>query len=1457
MTNLEKIYDFISKVNNGENIDFIRKYKITGVGYGSKHVNGEDQTKASLIFYVNSKRPLNSLKVEEIIPQFIDIEGIRLTTDVQTPQINYTLIQNCFPDNGTNFPLSANYKRRRPLQGGMSGISGPGKTMDKAVFTVNSDSTDATLGILVRDKTDGSIVALSNNHVFAKSSKLPAQFFNFDIGADMLTEKLIPNTNVTDLSVKNPGKKKSINAVARDSGFNNLFIFPWDIVSGTAQLGDYGADGIQTGFRNRILSGGESNPYGSSDTQYGDVIGRTKRAVTFGERTGGFIDKNVGNTVFTSAQGSVDAAIATLSGYDLIDSSVSNQIINFSEPGPYTFATKEEVLSLFEVGNINYGAPVFRSGRRMGPVGNVNGSGQTVSCYLVDPISSLSATGKLSAYQYAPAFVSDGIAVTYFTDSIYVRGDGTTKPGGGGDSGSAVFACLSSTVNSASAWKMIGLLYAGPADQTSTIISPIHEVVNKLNIAPWDGTIPTLTATTDSFTLSDDIFTGGVGASYQSQSLTAEKFGQMYTLIESVLGDRKSTPSKPYGSNRMGVEPYQKQANSWSYFRYSRPDGRIVVMSPEFYHPNLDINCHDIWNYPLALDTHMVQGLTRSGGGVVYEPQDDGSLKASSRVNTPYLTATPYLANDIAQYNGKFYYNSTANIDYSISAAFNHSVYGNLSSINQSNNTIQGNVYFSAAYIPGSDRPSGGAPAGGWGKFRENNTPISTDYAYDGLKSVALTPFRHYGLGDRSISDTDFLFSIHRPLKATYGWASTGFACSGVFENFEKFGNYQVIGNENNSMFVPSSPTVDIPLPISDPINIEATKGGVMVFDDKMNFIQNITPRLGTDLAFLGIPQNLQKKRTKKYLDTNGNTVTYEDNVKLGSAAFIDEMTNIHYDDSLATLSGGKLLAFTGKHYLGFGESGAQKNEYAYYVETYKYNESIKQFTFNQIVSATIPCTWPVSTSIAYGRELKTGRKALGWSGGMFTPEINNINLMGDKLVVNLHTTGPYNMGMLHIFDKDDNDQFTLSNILSAPCLSGYGNGFDGLATTLSSDNSNQEAFAQVEEFGDYIVALGYGGEYRGKRIEGGPALETYIGDVATGGNNQNIRNKDFTQPNHWPCMNIQPGLSARLYDTDPIWLINKNTGTLAGCLSTPVVEIHKSFNTNDLDIMDNVSTNGGLTATNPNGDKKYNMNYYTSDPNEIYIGPSDTQQVQVFNINPVGSRTQLIRREAHASKNKLLVGYQYHTFVISVSDLRDASQGSATAYTKIGGSFAGGIKGGSRSVTFIDMYENLNGYPTLTKRLSAVYGLQRTLKETYAGMSNYYTDYDKGLGLGASLFNGTVHDDTHFHFWTNGLVGASAYGDDYFEKGIAANIFQAGFGRIRLDDESYFKPISAYDDKRRYAGGFNPKYNQNLSVPINSTAFGISGGPSDNNTKYSWYNGALAYKGYFGKFTGYTLSPE
>jgi len=80
-----------------------------------------------------------------------------------------------------------------------------------------------------------------------------------------------------------------------------------------------------------------------------------------------------------------------------------------------------------------------------------------------------------------------------FSDCLFVESRESAFPViQGGDSGTAAFALLSSNIPSLSAWKCIGLLFAGnaPSNTNYGIAGRIDHIVDKLKIKPWDGTIP-------------------------------------------------------------------------------------------------------------------------------------------------------------------------------------------------------------------------------------------------------------------------------------------------------------------------------------------------------------------------------------------------------------------------------------------------------------------------------------------------------------------------------------------------------------------------------------------------------------------------------------------------------------------------------------------------------------------------------------------------------------------------------------------------------------------------------------------------------------------------------------------------------------------------------------------------------------------------------------------------------
>lgn len=184
------------------NLNLLDVYSdIHGYAISTKEVNGRDTDRLCVKFYVKEKKSIDQLTADQILPTSLVDFGIDIITDVCqagiASHLGYTIpdnntsalliteeesvnkyIQRCNlaqenkaqlnniptssimnttyfndPVNKTTDPIRLNYLKNRPLLGGSSSIYIGG--------------TDATLGLLVTDSTDDSVVALSNNHVYA------------------------------------------------------------------------------------------------------------------------------------------------------------------------------------------------------------------------------------------------------------------------------------------------------------------------------------------------------------------------------------------------------------------------------------------------------------------------------------------------------------------------------------------------------------------------------------------------------------------------------------------------------------------------------------------------------------------------------------------------------------------------------------------------------------------------------------------------------------------------------------------------------------------------------------------------------------------------------------------------------------------------------------------------------------------------------------------------------------------------------------------------------------------------------------------------------------------------------------------------------------------------------------------------------------------------------------------
>jgi hypothetical protein len=401
MNKVEKILKWIREVDVKS-----LPYDVVSVGWGPKEKNGKETDEYCVIFTVKTKKPIEELNPKEIIPKDLEIimndegsdieELVSFKTDIKEPNLCEKLVSYCNQASNTVDPVKQHRIRRRKLTGGIEAMTIWGAYV-------------GTLGIFVKDKTDGQIVALSNNHVFANSQ----------VTSQLLTLNEQNMSTTLEISAYQP------------SGY-------W----ATSPENDY--------------------------------IGKCKRAVMIGN-----INPNIVGTINSSpiiGETSCDAAIVQLSSYNLIDSLDSPNVLNFTGKAPFQFATDSEIDSLAP-GASNQGAPIFRSGRTLGSIGS---PGNTYSC-------------NLSVYQLNTAFVGTYSGfLSYFSNSFYVRGN--VAAGAGGDSGSAMFALYNQGNPSLSAWKLIGLLFAGPSDSSYTIGCRITNIAKALDIVPWDTTIPSFSS---------------------------------------------------------------------------------------------------------------------------------------------------------------------------------------------------------------------------------------------------------------------------------------------------------------------------------------------------------------------------------------------------------------------------------------------------------------------------------------------------------------------------------------------------------------------------------------------------------------------------------------------------------------------------------------------------------------------------------------------------------------------------------------------------------------------------------------------------------------------------------------------------------------------------------------------------------------------------------------------------
>ena len=385
-----------------------------GVIVSKKEKNGIVIDEPCVTLFVEKKLPLDQISESDLFPSSIDIDGITYSTDVvETPPIE---MLNCYTQPVPGTPESS---WLMPISGNRSVhrplVGGVSVGTFPPAGWGGSWLGVGTLGGLAVDLDDYTLVGVTNNHVLSNT---------------------VQGTFVPAFSS------------------HHLLVY-WSFLSANDTLPSPGDE------RYPVYQRGTTDQYTVTQSVMQPLtIGTVKKAMPF-KASSNKIDIN---TIALSGTHSLNLSSTS--------SNWQQYLQNITQP--MDWATDAEIDSLLTT---EYGAPVFRSGRTLGPVGYPGSDPYGFSC-------------KLSAYGFGTINVGLGgnVGTTGWIDQIGIRSNSSDIwPSTGGDSGSFVSALFNSTNPALSAWKVIGLLFAGPVDNSLLFANRITNVANMFNLSAYKG----------------------------------------------------------------------------------------------------------------------------------------------------------------------------------------------------------------------------------------------------------------------------------------------------------------------------------------------------------------------------------------------------------------------------------------------------------------------------------------------------------------------------------------------------------------------------------------------------------------------------------------------------------------------------------------------------------------------------------------------------------------------------------------------------------------------------------------------------------------------------------------------------------------------------------------------------------------------------------------------------------
>ena len=401
------------------------------IGISGKRKNNTLTDELAIVLLVDKKLPVDQIDSNNLFPKSITIPGIDepIKTDVQEADINFKGLA-CYnlPVPGENentweIPVSGHRSTLRPLSGGLSlGIFGPRGYNHPTYMSMET----GTLGGFAIDLDDNTVVGVSNNHVIG--------------GRQVRGDALSAYTNSKGLTY-------------------------WSILSANDTTPAEGET------RYPVYQRSTHDEWTDSKSVLDTLkVGTVKRAYPLTPD-----DNPLDIAIFA-----LDTTVPGL--FSRTETWKQYQLARQHIDGAMDWATTAEITSLV-VGS-EVGAPVFHSSRTSGPLGWPGSHPHGSFACSLSVLGLYNIRVNLGFPKWWGADPENYPGVARFTNQILISSySGAASEHG--DSGSFVCALFNEGNVALSAWKVIGLLFAGSG--TTAGVNRIDTIAEKFNLSAYKG----------------------------------------------------------------------------------------------------------------------------------------------------------------------------------------------------------------------------------------------------------------------------------------------------------------------------------------------------------------------------------------------------------------------------------------------------------------------------------------------------------------------------------------------------------------------------------------------------------------------------------------------------------------------------------------------------------------------------------------------------------------------------------------------------------------------------------------------------------------------------------------------------------------------------------------------------------------------------------------------------------